>query len=185
MPSLVDKIVQDTGYSRCVVSALVALSFPMRSTLITFFNTYKAIIIAEKAKIIGIAAKADVVATEINTVVQAGRSAVAPINTVLNAIPFEQLAQNCPQVVTDIKQVVDNIPTTIPANVVTKATGIASFDVFSGVTNYKTMQNKLNELAFKSQRATTASAYASKASSDMDSALNIIDEYLDIFSRMQ
>jgi hypothetical protein len=182
--TLVDKIVEETGASRCVVSALVALSFPLRAALITFLQTYRAKLLAEKAKLVGKTAQADIVAQKLNNVVSAGRAAMAPFNTILDAIPFEQLANNCPDVVEELNSIIGNIPTTIPSNAVTQQLGLAEFDVFAGVTDYKSMRNKLDELAFRLQRATTISNLANKQSTDIDRSLSIIDKYLAIFSKM-
>jgi len=183
--TLVDNIVAETGASLCVVSALVALSFPFRASLIAFLNTYRAILLAEKAKLVGKTAQADLVAQQLGIIVAAGRAALAPFNTILGAIPFEQLSKNCPAVVGELQGIVGNIPTTIPSDFVTQALNIDGFDVFAGVTDYKSMRNKLDELAFRLQRAVTISDKASKLSTDIDQSLSIIDKYLAIFARMQ
>jgi hypothetical protein len=183
--TLVDKIVNETGYSRCVVSALVALSFPVRSSLIAFIQTYRAALLVEKSKLIGLAAQADVVSNQLGIVANAGRAALAPFDTILGAIPFEQLAKNCPAIVGEFAQIVDKLPTQIPSTFITQAAYMDGFDIFAGVKDYKSMRNKMDELAFRLQRATSVSDRLSKQSSDFDRALDLIDTYLDIFTRMQ
>lgn len=185
MASLVDKIVADTGYDRCIVSALVALSFPLRSVIIGFLNTSKASLLAAKSSLVGAAAVADVLSQQIGVIQAAGLAALAPFDTILGAIPFEQLGANCPLLLTELQQVVDNTPTEIPASFATIALGIDGFDIFAGVKDYKTLKSKMNELAFRLQRATSASAKAQDESAKIDRSLADINKYLDIFSRMQ
>jgi len=184
MSSLVDNIVAATGASRCLVSVLVALSFPLRASLTTFLQTYRAILLAEKAKLVGKTAQADVIAQQLGIIVAAGRAALAPFNTILGAIPFAQLSK-CAGATEDLQHVVDNTPTAIPSSFITQAANIDGFDIFTGVTDYKSMRNKLDELAFRLQRALTVSDKASKLSTSIDRSLSVIDTYLAIFSRMQ
>ena len=183
--TLVDSIVSATGYSRCIVSALVALSWPVRSALIAFLNTSRAALLTEKAKLVGLSSYADVVAKQLGTVADAGRAALAPYDTLLGAIPFEQMAENCPLILETFSQMVDKIPVQIPTTAVTSALGMDGFDLFAGVKDYKSMKNKMNELAFRLQRATSVSDKVNKQSADIDRALSVVDQYLDIFSRMQ
>jgi hypothetical protein len=183
--TLVDKIVDETGYSRCVVSALVGLSFPLRAALIAFFNAYRVILIQDKAKLVGLISQANVVAEQIAVVANAGRAAMAPFDTILGAIPFAQMAENCPLIVGEMGQIIDALPTQIPSTFISQAANIDGFDIFAGVTDYNSMTNKLDELAFRSQRALSASDRLSKQSAELDRALELMDQYLDILSRTQ
>ena len=185
MADLVDTIVADTGYPQDVVSALVALSFPIRSSMITFLNTAKAFLIASTASIIGTVAKADVIAQELATVSNAGRVALAPFDTFLGMIPFKQLAEASPNVVGQLQNIFGNTPVIIPDNLLTEILDINKFDVFAGVTNYQSLKTKLNELEFRTQRAVTLASRASALSTNVHQAIATIDMYLDIFTRMQ
>jgi len=184
--TLVDKIVSETGYERCVVSALVALSFPMRSTLIAFLNTFRAALLAEKAKLVGLSAYADVVSTQLGIVANAARAAMAPFDTILGAIPFEQLGENCPVILGEFQQMMDKIPTQITTNfaALAQTTGLEGFDLFADVKDYNSMRDKLDELSFRIQRATSVSDKINKQSADFDRSLAILDKYLDIFTKM-
>lgn len=185
--TLVDRIVAETGYERCVVSALVVLSAPLRSTLIAFLNTARAALLIEKAKLVGLAAYADVVSVQLGIVANAARAAMAPFDTMLGAIPFQQLGENCPVILGEFEQMMAKIPTQIPAQfaVLAQATGLDGFDLFADVKDYNSMRDKLDELAFRLQRATSVSDKVNKLSADFDRSLAIIDKYLAIFSRMQ
>jgi hypothetical protein len=185
--TLVDKIVAETGYERCVVSVLVALSAPLRSTLIAFLNTARAALLAEKAKLVGLAANADVISVQLGIVANAGRAALAPFDTLLGALPFQQMGASCNVFVGEFQQMLDSTPTELPPGTaaLASATGFDGFDLFANVKDYHSMRNKMDELAFRMQRATSVSDKVNKLSTDADRALDIIDKYLNIFTRMQ
>jgi hypothetical protein len=183
--NIVDKIVEETGYDRCIVSAIVGLSYPLRQLLITFLNTYKAKFIAEKSKMIGKAKQADIVSEQVGNVLTAARAALAPVDSIINTIPIEQIVKSCPTVLEELKTIFDNSPAAIPSNTVTQALNIDEFDIFSGVTNYKSLRNKIDELSFRLQRSLSISDKANKLSSDIDRSISIIDKYLTILSKAQ
>ena len=183
--ALVDRIVAETGYSRCVVSALVGLSLPLRASLIAFFNTYRAALIQEKSKLAGLVSQANVVSEQIGTVMNAGRAAMAPFDTILGALPFQQMVDNCPLIVGEFQQILNSLPTQIPSAFITQAAGIDGFDIFAGVKDYKTMTNKMDELAFRLQRSVSVSDRLSKQSLEFDKSLDLIDQYLNILAKAQ
>ena len=182
---LVNDIVAATGYPICIVSVLVGLTLPLRQTLIAFLNTVKALLLAEKAKLVGKTKAADVLARKLDTVAAAGRTALAPYDTILNALPIQHMVENCPLFGDQFTKLFGNIPVTIPTNPVTQAAGLDGFDVFSGVKNYRSLRAKLDEITFRAERALTVSDRANKISHDLDDSLSAIDMYLNILSRSQ
>jgi hypothetical protein len=182
---LVNDIVAATGYPVCIVSVLVGLSLPLRSMFISFLNKLKALLLAEKAKLVGKTKAADVLARKLDAVTQAGRLALAPYDTILNALPFQQMAQNCGLFGDQFQKLWGNIPVSIPVTPATQILGFDGFDAFSGVKNYTSLRSKLDEITFRMERALTISDKANKLSHDLDDNLSAIDMYLNILSRSQ
>jgi hypothetical protein len=129
---------------------------------------------------------------------------VIPVDTIINAVPQVQsflgntnqvtnnatstssfnsttdsLSKVSPAFSSFLQTLTQSIPVKIPAAAISDVLG-SGFDFFDGISSLKDLQNKLDDLIFRSARATAVSTYVGAGGSYLSNLLTQIQVYADL-----
>ena len=178
--SLAQNISRQTGVPAATVQVFIALSKPVRSSLRAFLQAQAATLRVTKNELLGKASRGNVVAERINKVGNALLDILSPIDIMLAAMPLDSVVKESPELASFLQEIATSIPIKIPATQATVIAGIGGFDFFDGITNYRDLRDKLDEIRFRAVRATALSTYAETGVFLTDNQLTKIDKYIQI-----
>lgn len=167
-----------------VTQLLIALSRPVRSQIRAFLSAQEGKLLVAKAKAVSETLRANVLADKINAYGGVVSAMLAPVDRALSIIPLDSAVKESKTLSDFLKSIADSVPIRIPATQATVIAGIGGFDFFEGVTSYRDLRDKVDELFFRAARATAVSTYAQTASFLVDEQLDKIRAYIEVIDTL-
>lgn len=101
-----------------------------------------------------------------------------PTENMLAVIPIDTLMRDTPELASVLRGISENIPLKIPSSVFLTIAGIGGFDFFEGITTYRDLRDKIDELKFRVARATSLSNYANTGINLVDAEIDKLAKYI-------
>ena len=167
-----------------ICQLFINLTAGTRSTVRAFLTAQDAQVRALLAAAVGLSVKGDIISQQISILRQGAETILGQVDHVMTTVGLDSVAKQSPDLSNLLKSVAEALPLTIPTTVVTSLAGIGGFDFFEGITDYKSLRNKLDDLLFDAARATALSNYANQANDYAKDILNRIEVYITIIDSL-
>ena len=167
-----------------ICQLFINLTAGTRSTLRAFLTAQDARVRALLAAAVGLSVKGDIISQQISIMRQGAETVLGQVDQVMMNLGLDSVVKQSPELSNLLKSIAESLPVTIPTTVVTSLAGIGGFDFFEGITDYKSLRNKLDDLIFDAARATALSNYANQANDYAKDILNRIEVYIDIIDSL-
>ena len=158
------------------VRVALNLAIPLRQLLQTYLLRWKASLTSKKDDLITRASRGDIVSNKIAEQQRLVERALAPVEALMQRIPWEKIAGDSQGFADLLNQMVDAIPAAIPETGLTE--DLKEF--FEGIQSYGDLKNKIRELSYESQRALALSTYVNRLDKKVDNNLDRIEAYLEL-----
>ena len=183
--SVAQDISEKVGLSAAVVQSFLALSKPVRQQVGNILRVQKATLQVAKARALSFATRGDIYAERLNRIGSVAVAAMQSIQRVLNIVPLDSVIKESPELSSLLQEITGAVPLSIPVTWATAIIGIGGFDFFDGITSFRDLTDKVDELRFRAARAIALSAYAQTGNSYIDNQMNKIDKYIDIIDLIE
>lgn len=185
--SLAEQIANDVNsrfnilwVSPFLVQLFIALSQQVREVSYNYLQSLKATLMVKKAKVVRDTQKANDLAKYLAEFRVATNIVFGTIDSVLQIVPIDSTLKVIPEVEDFLNTLASDIPIKIPESALANISGLGGFELLEGVTDYRSLKHKIDEIEFRATRATALSNYAQAGSAILDNQIQKIDVYLDI-----
>lgn len=152
--------------SPCLVEAFIVAgvtSGPWIEILRGYIAQAKAFYALQKSTLQRQLQQFNLLAAYLNQLTGLAEQALAPIDTVMNKIPFATLSRNCPEFGEFVNGIFEDNSFSIPSEPgILNDIGLGGFNLFEGVHDYTSLRKKINEVSFRAQRALMAGDHIQK-----------------------
>ena len=166
-----------------LVQFFMTLSGPVRVLLHAYLDSMIDSLEIEKGTLVALSLTGNKLSEKISAIRMEVNTVLDPINNILKVIPLDVAIAGLPVVQefsSILKTAADSVPLKIPATQATIISGLGGFDFLDGISSFKDLQNKLDELNFRLARATALSNYANTASFLIDQQIDKLRAYISI-----
>lgn len=185
--SLAEKIANDlndyfkiTWISPFLVQLFIVLSMRGRDIVYAYLQTLRASLITKKAKLVRESLKGNNLANALADLRVATAITMGQIDIILKMVPLDSTLKVIPEVEEFLSTLAADVPIKIPESAIFNTIGIGGFELLEGVTDYRSLRDKIDEIEYRLTRATALSHYAQSGSSYVDGLLKKVDVYLEI-----
>jgi hypothetical protein len=167
-------------YWPAIIQAFIGLSVPVRESLYNYLLSQKIYLTQTIGQANYLAQKGDIVANQIQSLVGVINTILQPLDNFFKTFPIDSALKQIPEFSELMKSLSQSVPFNVPASISSQISEFAGFDFFDGVSSYQDLRDKIDELIFRSARASALSTYSSKATYYVDNQIDKINKYLDI-----
>jgi hypothetical protein len=165
-----------------VVQSLLALSRPVREAIQTFFDSVEISIQTQRSATLQKLITADKLSQATQVIMNAVNKILEPVDNLMSAIPLDSVAAESPEISEVLKSIQDSVPLRIDSTTATVVMGVGGMDFFDGISSYRDLRNKIDDLESRLVRATSMRNYASKGLSYLDNQLDKIRAYRQVIT---
>lgn len=169
-----------TWISPFLVQLFIVISLHGRNILYAYLQTLRASLITKKARLVRDSQKGNVLAKALADLRVSTAITFGKIDKILKIVPIDSTLKTIPEVEEFLSTLGADIPIKIPDSAIFNVTGLGGFELLEGVTDYRSLKDKIDEMEYRLTRATALSSYAETGSSYVDSLLQKVDVYLAI-----
>jgi len=169
-----------TWVSPFLVQLFIVMTQPVRLASYNYLMLLKNSLMVEKAKVVREAQKGDAIANQLKQLQVATAVAFGKLDAILTIVPIDSVLKVIPEVEDFLNLLAADVPIKIPEEALYGIAGVSGFELLEGVTDYRSLKNKIEEIEYRLSRATALSTYAQAGSAYLDSQINKIDVYLEI-----
>lgn len=169
-----------TWVSPFLVQLFIALSQQVRLASYNYLMVVKNSLMVEKAKVVRNAQKGDAIANQLKQLQTATAAAFGALDAILAIVPIDSTLKVIPEVEDFLNLLTAAVPIKIPETALYGIAGVNGFELFEGVTDYRSLKAKIEEIEYRLSRAAALSNYAQAGSAYLDAQINKIDVYLEI-----
>jgi len=163
-----------------LVQTFLVLSRPIRLSIKDFLSAQEATLQIQRGKLLTTIKTGDKLAEKMNALSSVVSEVLAPADRLLAAVPLDSIAKESPAIAEVLKNIADSVPIAIPVSLASTLSGLGGFDLFDGVTSYKDLRNRIDDLEFRLTRATALSNYASTGLEYVDNQLDKVRAYIQV-----
>ena len=164
--------------SPILAQTLFVLSKPIRVQLLNFLQGQEAALSVAKGRLMSQLSFGDILSKKVQVLSSAVEIILEPADRLMAALPLDTIVKSSPELVAILKNIVDSVPVKIPEVTATAIAGIGGFDFFEGITSYKDLRRKIQELEFRAARATALTNYASAGMFYLDAQIDKVKAYI-------
>jgi hypothetical protein len=165
-----------------LVQAFLVLSRPVRNSIQTFIDSVEISLNTQRSALLQKFDVADKFSRSNQVIFSAVNEVLQPVDNLMKAIPLDSIVAESPEVSEILKTIQDSVPLKIPATTATVVMGVGGFDFFDGVSSYRDLRSKLDDLESRIVRATSMRNYASKGLSYVNNQLDKIRAYRQVIT---
>jgi hypothetical protein len=172
------------SYWPFIIQALIGLSQPARRALEDYLLAQKAYYNRSRDVFNYLAQKGDTAGNKIAELATLLNEVAQPLKNFFTTFPIDSALKEIPEFSEMLGDLSANVPLQIPATTASLITGLAGFDLLEGVSSFRDLNDKLEELIFRAARATSLSNYSSKATYIVDNQVDKIDNLINILETL-
>jgi hypothetical protein len=165
-----------------LVQTLIVLSKPLRTAMLSYFESAEAYLNIQRAGILIWSSNADVLSNTLRVVFAAANKLLEPLDSFMQAFPLDTIAKEVPEITDLLDTIKKNVPIKIPATVAVTISGLGGLDFFDGIESYSDLRDKIDDLEFRLIRATAFSTYMSGTLASVDAEIEKVTIYKTILN---
>jgi hypothetical protein len=167
-----------------ICQLFINISAGTRSAIRAFLTAQDAQLRVYLATFVSWSTKADILSKQISILRQGATATLEQVDQVMTTLGLDSVVKQSPDLSNLLKSITEALPIKIPTTVATSLAGVGGFNFFEGVTDYKSLRNKLDDLVFDAARAVAFSNYANQANDYAKDILNRIEVYITIIDSL-
>jgi hypothetical protein len=165
--SLIDDLAKRTGFSPCLITALLALSQPSRTSLKVFLQQQRSLLTLKMNKLTFQIQRNNMLSTAFNNLFTVASQKLNSVKNILNVVHFGAVANNC----TELQRLMQSI---------IKGAGVSGLKL----EGFDDVENILSEINYRLQSANAALDLTTRARDQLNAELELIDRWIDLLNLM-
>jgi len=165
--NLIDELSKKTGFSKCLITGLLALSQPERTALKVFLQQQRSLLSLKVNKLSFQIQRNNTLSNKFNDLFVAVSQKLNSVKNILNVIHFGDISNNCPEIQRLLKSIISGA-------------GVAELKI----EGFSDTENILSEINYRLQSANAALDLTTRVQNQLNAELALIDRWINLLNLM-
>jgi hypothetical protein len=164
---LIDNLSKKTGFSKCLITGLLALSQPVRTSLKVFLQQQRFLLELKVNKLAFQIQRNNMLSNKFNDLFVSMSQKLNSVKNILNVTHFGTVVNNCPELQRLMKSII-------------KGAGVSGLKI----EGFDDVENILSEINYRLQSANAALDLTTRARDQLNAELELIDRWVNLLNLM-
>lgn len=165
--NLIDELSKKTGFSKCLITGLLALSQPARTSLKTFLQQQRSLLTLKVNKLAFQIQRNNMLSNKFNDLFVTVSQKLNSVKNILNVVHFGDVANNCVELQRLLKSIISGA-------------GVSELKI----EGFSDVENILSEINYRLQSANAALDLTTRVQKQLNAELALIDRWVDLLNLM-
>jgi hypothetical protein len=164
---LIDELHEKTGFSVCFLTAILSLSYPVRSALKLFLQQQRSLLELKVNKLAFQIQRNNMLSEKFNNLFVAVSNKLGAVKNIINVTHFGDIVQNCPELQNLLQSMI-------------KGAGVSGLRI----EGFEDVEDILSEIHYRLNSANAALNISTRAKDQLNARLSLIDKWLELLNVM-
>ena len=164
---LIDELHQKTGFSVCLITALLVLSYPVRTALKLFLQQQRSLLELKVNKLAFQVQRNNMLSEKFNDLFVAVSNKLGAVKNIINVTHFGDVVNNCPELQNLLQSMI-------------KGAGVSGLRI----EGFSDVEDILSEIHYRLNSANAALNLSTRAQKQLTARLALLDKWIELLNLM-